>query len=385
MAFKKPSVKQIATDIKELSIYIRTLKKFGKSTLFRDVIIEKYGTPDKGLLVGLGAEMGYNLLDNLNSTHVETYQELIELKKWLIEQKGKEHDIQMIAFDVAEELIPLIEKEVIRLSFIDTKKQCKSINAAYGGYGAGGTKVVELIKDYFLELRKAGFGVWMVGHTKFKTIKEKGSLEEDGYMSLTSNLQGNYESAFGDVFDVTLTGYIDREIEVEEEIIGEGDKQKIKKKGRATDEIRKLYFRGNTLIDAGGRFAMGAVPEYLVFDKPNMAKEFIDTVETGMKLSKTGALNNKDVVVKEPVAEESVTIDEPVIEDDIVEDVVTVEEELTVDVEKNKELKSKVAGKYKTSTPEQKAQVKSILGKYDTAKLDETKPTQMFVEILAVL
>lgn len=30
MAFKKPSVKEIATKIEELSIYIRTLKKFGK-------------------------------------------------------------------------------------------------------------------------------------------------------------------------------------------------------------------------------------------------------------------------------------------------------------------------------------------------------------------
>lgn len=384
MAFKKPSVKKIATDIKELSIYIRTLKKFGKTTLFRDVVIEKYGDPEKAMLVGLGAEIGYNLLDNLNSTHIETYQELIELKNWLIKQKGKEHNIEMVAFDVAEELIPIIEKEVIRLSVIDTKKSCKSINAAYGGFGAGGAKVIEMIKDYFLELRKAGFGVWMVGHTKFKTIKEKGSLEEDGYMSLTSNLQGNYESAFGDVFDVTLTGYIDREIEVEEEIIGEGDKQKIKKRGKATDEIRKLYFRGNTLIDAGGRFAMGAVPEYLVFDKPNMAKEFIEVIETGMKLSKTGALNNKDIAVKEPVEQEEIILEEDLsIEDQTVEDTET--EEIVVDVEKNKKLKMKIAGKFKVASDEQKKQMKGILTKYEATKLDETKPTQMFEDILAVL
>lgn len=30
LAFKKPSINKISTDIKELSIYIRTLKKFGK-------------------------------------------------------------------------------------------------------------------------------------------------------------------------------------------------------------------------------------------------------------------------------------------------------------------------------------------------------------------
>lgn len=381
MAFKKPSVKEIATDIKELSIYIRTLKKFGKTTLFRDVIIEKYGVPEKGLLVGCGAEIGYSLLDNLNTTQIETYKDLIDLKKWLIEEKGKEHDIEMIAFDVAEELIPMFEKEIIRLSVIDTKKPCKSIKSAYGGYNAGIEKAIEFIKDYFKELRQAGFGVWMIGHTKFRNIKEKGAIEDEGYMQLTSNLQSNYEAAFGDVFDVTFTGYIDREIE--EETVGEGENEK--KKRRATGEIRKLYMRGTTLIDAGGRFGMDAVPEYIVFDKPNMAKDFIETVEKGMRLSKTGALNNKDVIIKEPVKKEEVIVEEELPEEELIVEDEVVTEEVTIDIEKNKELKSKVAGKYKTATPEQKAQVKSILGKYDATKLDETKPTQMFEEILAIL
>jgi hypothetical protein len=381
MAFKKPSLNKIATDIKQLSIYIRTLKKFGKTTLFRDAIIEKYGDAERGLLVGLGAEMGYSLLDNLNATHIESYQELIELKDWLISEKGKEHNIEIIAFDVAEELFPIIEKEVIRLSVIDTKKPCKSINAAYGGYGAGGIKVVELAKDYFLELRKAGFGIWMIGHTKFKNIKEKGTLEEEGYMQLTSNLQSNYEAVFGDIFDVTLTGYIDREIE--EETIGEGDNEKVRRK--ATNEIRKLYFRGNTLIDAGGRFAHGAVPEYLVFDQPNMAKTFIETVENGMKLSKSGAVvetESKPVhkEVKKPVVKESIE-EEIAVEDNLLDE----PQEEVIDVEHNKQLKTKVAGKYKTATAEQKAKVKEILGKYGAAKLDETKPTQMFEDILAIL
>lgn len=379
MTFKKPNINTISTDIKDLSIYIRTLKKFGKTTLFRDVIIEKYDDPQKGLLVGIGAEIGYTLLDNLNKTHVETYQDLVDLKKWLISTKGKEHTIEMIAFDVAEELIPIFEKEVIRQSFIDTKKQCNSINQAYSGYGAGQGKVVEMIKKYFLELRKAGFGIWMIGHTKFRTIKEKGNIEEEGYMSLTSNLQSNYESAFGDVFDVTLTGYIDREIE--EETVGEGDNEKVKRK--ATGEIRKLYFRSTTLIDAGGRFAFGAVPEYLIFDEPNMAKEFIETVETGMKLSKTGALNNKDVKVFTP--KEEPKVEETVIEDDFTDEIEVDSKEEVIDVEHNKELKKQVAGKYKVATKEQKVNVKGILSKYGTTKLDETKPSQMFVDILAIL
>ncbi|MGM9986348.1 MAG: AAA family ATPase [Bacillaceae bacterium] len=378
MAFTKPKINQIATDIEQLSIYIRTLKKFGKTTLFRDVVIEKYGDPEKGLLVGVGAEIGYKLLDNLNTTHVETYKDLLDLKEWLITQKGKEHDIKLVAFDVAEELIPIFEKEVMRLSVIDTKKPCKSINAAYGGFGAGGIKVQQLIKEYFLDLEKAKFGTWMIGHTKFKTIKEKGNIEEDGYMSLTSNLPGNYESVFGDVFDVTLTGYIDREIE--EETVGEGDNEKVKRK--ATNEIRKLYFRGNTLIDAGGRFAFGAVPEYIVFDQPNMAKEFIETVETGMKKSKSTFVKGTKPAVKEEVKEEEPN--EEVEELDLTEETVE-NNEPVIDLEENKKLKAQVSGKYKVATKEQKIAVKEILGKFGTTKLDENKPTEMFNEILTVL
>ena len=76
MAFKKPVVNTIKPDIKNLSIYLRSQKKWGKSTLFRDMIIEKYGDLTKGLLVGCGNEVGYTMLDNLNATQIETYKDI---------------------------------------------------------------------------------------------------------------------------------------------------------------------------------------------------------------------------------------------------------------------------------------------------------------------
>jgi hypothetical protein len=106
-----------------------------------------------------------------------------------------------------------------------------------------------------LELKKAGFGIWAIAHTKYKNIKQKGDIDE-GYMSLSSTLQSNYEAIFGDIFDCVLTGYIDRELEEETVTVGD-DEKKIR---HATDEIRKLYLRGNTFIDAGCRFKDGSVP-----------------------------------------------------------------------------------------------------------------------------
>jgi hypothetical protein len=217
--------------------------------------------------------------------------------------------------------------------------------------------------------------------TKYKNIKQKGDIDE-GYMSLSSTLQSNYESIFGDIFDCVLTGYIDRELEEETVQVGD-DEKKIR---HATGEIRKLYLRGNTFIDAGCRFKDGSVPEFIIFDQLNMAKTFIDTLETGMRLSMSGAVTEKEFTQiqtedKKPTAKAP----EPPTEsqEDLIDDIT--EDEPSIDVEHNKQLKAKVAGKYKTATAEQKAQVKEILGKYGAAKLDETKPTQMFEDILAIL
>ena len=302
MAWSKPVVNVIKPDIKNLSIYLRSTKKFGKTTLFRDMILAKYGDPSRGLLVGCGNEIGYKMLDNLNVTQVKTYKDMTELANWLITEKGKEHNIEIVAFDTGDELALITDAETIRQSNVENPtKKCKSIKGAFGGYTAGEKfSANDLIKPYMTRLQDAGFGVWVIAHTKFNTIKEKGGLDEDGYMQLSSNMGADYEAAFGDIFDVTLTGVIDRDLETKQV----GDKTK----KYATDEIRKLYFRGTTLIDAGGRFADGAVPVFMVFDKPDMGAEFVRVVEEGMEKSKSTLGKRKsNPVVSTPKPEIQVT------------------------------------------------------------------------------
>lgn len=304
MAFVKPSINKIQADIAQLSIYLRSTKKFGKTTLFRDLILAKYGDPSYGLLVGCGAEIGYKMLDNLNTTQVSSWKDLIELKKWLIEGKGTEHNIKIIAFDTGDQLVLLADKETIRQSNIENpNKPTKSIKGAFSGFTAGEKySANNLITPYLTELQLNGFGTWVIAHSKFKTIRDKGSLDEDGYQQLTSNLGADYEAAFGDCMDVCLTGVIDRDFDEK----GEGDK----KKRYATETVRKLYFRGTPMIDAGGRFADGAVPEYMVFDKPNMGAEFLKIVEEGMEKSKT------DFTVKKVTTPKKSTKKSPVKEED---------------------------------------------------------------------
>lgn len=356
MAFVKPKINTIKADIKNISIYLRSVKKFGKSTLFRDTILEKYGDPARGLLVEIGMERGATLLDNLNTTHVDTYKDLVELQKWLIETKGVEHNIEIVGFDVADEIVPIFDKETVRQHNVDNpQKTIKSVKAAMGGYTAGEQYSATLMKNYFDKIKQNGMQVWVLGHSKYKNVRDKANVDNEGYMQLTSNLAAAYEAALGDIFDVVLTGVIDRDIET----VGEGDKAK----RYATDSIRKLYFRGTPEIDAGGRFAADSVPEYLVFDKPNMAADFIRIIEEGMEKSKTdfSAPKKEAPTTKAPTKEAPAPVvveEEPVEVDDLDDDLDTVDDTVEFDP---KVLQDEIRNLNKNGTPEQKKAVKAAI------------------------
>lgn len=384
MAFKKPSVTKIEADISKISIYLRSTKKFGKTTLFRDVILKKYGDPGAGLLIGCGSEIGYKMLDGLNATQVTTYEELVELKDWLISTKGTEHNIKIIAFDTADELALMAQKKTIKISNKENPaKPVRSIKAALGGFMAGEMYAAnDLVKPLISELEQAGFGVWVIAHTAMKTIKDKGALEEDGYQQLTSNLDKYMESALGDCLDVVLTGVIDRE--TEEKVVGD------KKKNYVTDTVRKLYFRGTTSIDAGGRFANGTVPDYIIFDKPDMSSEFISVVEDGMKNSRinfNAPATEKKVPAEE--REEEVLVGMPAVD--------TADDNPPFEIDDEKESGSKltreerlarIRSAFSGADQDAKKQIKGILIASNTdgsGKLGDATPDEALSKIEAAL
>ena len=207
-------------------------------------------------------------------------------------------------------------------------------------------------------------------------------------MQLTSNLGADYEAAFGDVMDVCLTGVIDRETETK----GSGDE----KKNYVTDTVRKLYFRGTPMVDAGGRFADGTVPEYLIFDKPNMAAEFIKIVEEGMEKSRIGASKSEPIEapkkvtkpaikvtaepkkeIQEPVVEEPEDIDMPPFDVDEPED----------ENEKKRQLIAQIKGKFAGIPTEKKKIIKEIIVREGDGggMLNETLSVASLEKILGIV
>ena len=357
-----PTINKINANIENCTIYLRSTHKWGKSTLARDVVLEKYGDPTYGLSVSCGSERASTMLDSLNVTKVETYEEAMDLKEYLInkiwierDKKGRiinktpiEHNIKMVFFDVVDELMPAFEKHTIKVSNTENPtKKVKTINAAMGGRHAGQFYTADLVKAYMAEIIDAGFGVWALSHSKYKTIKDKGGLEEDGYDQLTSSLMSTYDGVFANIFDVILTGVIDRDIEVETSTDKSGN---VITKRHANDEVRKLYFRGTTSIDAGGRFAAGTVPEYMVFETgKNNAAEFIKIVEEGMEKSKTNFGGAKSTLVPKAATKADVTpvVEEPVEEAEEELDDVLVEAEPVVESDYPENLLEEVMKLYK--------------------------------------
>ena len=92
MAFVKPTVQRSAVEINKITGFIMGVRKFGKTTLWANMINAKFGDPEKGLLVSCGMEHGTNMIDNINTTHIDTFKDALELQKWLLSEKGKEHE-----------------------------------------------------------------------------------------------------------------------------------------------------------------------------------------------------------------------------------------------------------------------------------------------------
>ena len=301
---KKPVLQRSATEINKITGFIMGVRKFGKTSLWADMINAKFGDPEKGLLVSCGMEHGTKMIDNIFTIHANTWKDLVEVKDWLIKEKGHEHNVEMVCFDSAEEFFGIAETEIIRLSILENNKKIKSIKAAYGGFTNGEKECAKLVKKYLNDLYNVGIMPWMIGHTKLKTVKDKASLDEEGFQRLGSSLIADYESAVADCFDIIATGLINREIEEK----GEGDNTK-----RYVKETeRRLYFRGNEIVEAGGRLKDLSIPEYIQFDKMNMGQTFIDTIETALKNGRSETPSKKpDSKPSTPVEGASIAEPEP--------------------------------------------------------------------------
>ena len=250
--------------------YLRGTKKVGKSTLFRDLIVEYYGDPKYGLMIAPGNETGFKALDNLYAMEAQTWEDFCEIVDDLVLNKA-DNEFKIIAIDTVDELIAIAEEKVLKIHYQRKGEKATSINAALGGYGAGKKMLRKLINDKIKEVENAGYTWFFIGHTKVRDIKEKG--QEESYQQLTSNLEFDYDALFTDKADIIASCYIERNV----------------KDNSLESTTRYIYFRPNGFVDAGSRFK--DMPERV----PMTARDYISAFEQGAKGTYTKPLTKKEL------------------------------------------------------------------------------------------
>lgn len=364
---KRAKINKVSMDLSNYYYLIQGVQKSGKTTFARDFILEMCnGNPEEGLLLAVGKEKGYKALDDINALDIETWKDFDAVIKELVETK-KEHGIKYVFIDTYDELIPLAEKEIIRMSIKATKKPCKTFNSAFGGYGQPRIELRKLVTAR-LELLNKHFGLFVLGHTKLKTIKEQGASEEQEYQKLSSNLNADYHNIVAHKADVIGTVVVEKEISEK----------------RLSETKTMIYFRDNGFIEAGSRFKS-------IVDKTEFnAKNFISTIKDAIKnSSKTkvtdeemDAMAKKEKAMREKSLEQQKVTQQEQEEDEVVEQVQDDEETKRAT---NKELFDKIRPLYTSADKVKKIRIKEILKEYGQAKFDLNAPSEMFEEVLDLL
>lgn len=251
---------EVSVDLAHYRHYWRAPKKWGKTTLFSNLVWELYGNMDCGLLISCGNERGYSALDSLVYVDCPEWSALTEVVDELVENKA-ENEFKLLGFDTVDELVSMAQREVIRLEYRKSGER-KEFNACLGGYGAGRKKVEELINAIITRLGDSGYGLIFIGHTKIRDIKEKNG---DEYQMLTSNLSSDYDGIFANKADICMMGTIEKSIDG----------------GFVQDAERYMVFRGDGYIDAGGRFA--DIESKVEVSAQNYIKTVTDAIKKSIK------------------------------------------------------------------------------------------------------
>jgi hypothetical protein len=251
---------EVSVDLAHYRHYWRAPKKWGKTTMFANLIRELYGNMDCGLLISCGNERGYSALDSLVYVDCPEWSALMEVVDELVENKA-DNEFKLIAFDTVDELVSMAQREVIRLEYRKSGER-KEFNACLGGYGAGRKKVEELINAIITRLGDSGYGLIFIGHTKIRDIKEKNG---DEYQMLTSNLSSDYDGIFANKADICMMGIIEKSIDG----------------GFVQEAERYMVFRGDGYVDAGGRFA--DIESKVEVSAKNYIKTVTDAIRKSIK------------------------------------------------------------------------------------------------------
>ena len=263
------------------NIYIGGESKIGKTTTVME-ICKKLAGEDGYLFAEIGHERGADAIEGINYVNCPMwdmpYDEdtnslgFEDIVSDICDNKTTEYkDLRVFIIDTFDQLINIAdEKSVALYNRTGPEKKAVSVNGAWGGYGRGEKKAVELIVNAMSRLRDVGVSTIIIGHVKQKDNTDV--ISGVTYQTLTSDQQANYFNAIKKNMHIVAMACIDRTIVTEK--TGKKDFNGNEKTvGKITTESRVWKFRDDTYsVDAGGRFAN------IVAEAPFTADAFIEAI-----------------------------------------------------------------------------------------------------------
>ena len=267
------------------NIYIGGESKIGKTTTVMK-ICEKLAGEDGYLFAEVGQERGADAIEGINHVNCPCwdmpYDEdtnslgFEDIVSDICDNKTTEYkNLRVFIIDTYDQLINIAEDKSIALyNRTGPEKKASTINAAWGGFGRGEKKAIELMLGAIARLREVGVSTIVIGHVKTKDVPDV--VTGESYQILTSDQQQNYFNAIKKNMHIVAMACVDRQV-VREKTGKKDFDGKEKTIGKITSESRVFKFRDDTYsVDAGGRFA-NIAPEV-----PLDADAFIEAVNNAI-------------------------------------------------------------------------------------------------------
>lgn len=346
----------------------------GKSTIMKEICETLVGE-DGYLALDVGKEDGHEAIAGIVSERIEDWTKFIEVTDDIIDNKTTDYkELQVVIIDTYDQLFYLADKEVIRLhnKKNSDKPKIDTINSAFGGFGKGLDKAIELVLDRLWELKKVGVSFIVVAHTKKKDVDDV--VTGSQYSILTSDISQKYFNAIKTKLHFLGVAYIDRTIVQEK--TGKKDfktKEDITK-GKIVSESRVIRFRDDTYsVDSKSRFA--DIIDCVSFS----AEEFIKAMQDAiMEEHSKGTLTveqSKKKAAKKAKEQEKYAVE-----------YAESKSKTHADEELNVELIETIKSKFPNASNETKDKVKKIMADYNIPNFKEsdvsTKGLQEIVSLL---
>lgn len=346
----------------------------GKSTIIKEMCDKLVG--ENGYLaLDVGKEDGHDAISGIVSEKIEDWEKFEEVTDDIIENKDTDwKDLKVVIIDTYDQLFELGEAEAIRLynKKNTDKPKAETINQAWGGFGAGLDKTIELVLDRLWELKKVGVSFIIVAHTKKKDIDDPVTGQQ--YSILTSNISQRYFNAIKTKLHFLGMAYIDREI-----IQEKTGKKNLKtgkeiEKGKVVGESRVIRFRDDSYsVDSKSRFA--EIVDSIPFDCDELIKALQDAI---LKEQSKSGISIEDAKKRQAKAEKE--------KGRVATEYIENKKKNAIDEGRNAELIEIIKTKYPKATDEIKEQIKEVMadGGIENFKNVDV-PTKPLEEIVALL